>query len=124
MPVLKAIWITLIDLKDVIVFPMVGDIPLAETLSGGDYDGDRPWICWDPEIVDAFENTPYRRGALPTAEDLGLDKCSKPVCKLTSHDEFLCRCFAFNAMPTNLGLCTREHERLCYHENDISSRAA
>ncbi|KAF9769176.1 hypothetical protein IL306_013421, partial [Fusarium sp. DS 682] len=43
-------------LKDVIVFPCTGREPLADKLSGGDYDGDRAWICWDSDIVDNFQN--------------------------------------------------------------------
>lgn len=45
------------DLKDVIVFSQQGDIPLADMLSGGDYDGDKPWVCWDQRIVSTFQNS-------------------------------------------------------------------
>ncbi|KAI5813517.1 RNA dependent RNA polymerase-domain-containing protein [Pyronema omphalodes] len=43
-------------LKDVIVFSTQGDIPLADMLSGGDYDGDKAWVCWDRRIVEPFWN--------------------------------------------------------------------
>lgn len=43
-------------LRDVIVFSARGDVSLAEKLSGGDYDGDKAWVCWDPEIVKNFQN--------------------------------------------------------------------
>ncbi|KAA8568267.1 hypothetical protein EYC84_008646 [Monilinia fructicola] len=43
-------------LKDVIVFSTRGYPSLAEKLSGGDYDGDKAWICWDPAIVESFTN--------------------------------------------------------------------
>lgn len=43
-------------LKDVIVFSAKGDIPLADKLSGGDYDGDKAWVCWEPAIVSNFVN--------------------------------------------------------------------
>ncbi|KAF5661327.1 qde-1 RNA-dependent RNA polymerase [Fusarium circinatum] len=43
-------------LKDVVVFPFTGQELLAGKLSGGDYDGDRAWICWDSDIVDNFRN--------------------------------------------------------------------
>ncbi|KAH8673530.1 RNA-dependent RNA polymerase [Xylariales sp. PMI_506] len=33
--------------KDVIFYPCTGNNPLADKLSGGDYDGDIAWICWD-----------------------------------------------------------------------------
>lgn len=52
-------------LRDVIIFSARGEGPLAALLSGGDYDGDKAWVCWDPEIVDNFENHP-----LPPQPDL------------------------------------------------------
>lgn len=45
-------------LRDVIIFSSKGDMPLAAKLSGGDYDGDKAWICWDPDIVNNFQNHP------------------------------------------------------------------
>ncbi|KAK4243402.1 RNA dependent RNA polymerase-domain-containing protein, partial [Corynascus novoguineensis] len=44
-------------LKDVIVFSIKGDVSLAHTLSGGDYDGDIAWVCWDSDTVGNFQNT-------------------------------------------------------------------
>lgn len=52
-------------LRDVIIFSAKGNEPLAALLSGGDYDGDKAWVCWDPEIVNNFENHP-----LPPQPDL------------------------------------------------------
>ncbi|KAF8536669.1 RNA dependent RNA polymerase-domain-containing protein [Trichophaea hybrida] len=43
-------------LKDVVVFSTKGNIPLADMLSGGDYDGDKIWICWDNRLVKPFKN--------------------------------------------------------------------
>ncbi|KMU74769.1 hypothetical protein CISG_00699 [Coccidioides immitis RMSCC 3703] len=40
--------------KDVIVFPTAGALPLASMLSGGDYDGDQVWTCWDPQLHPRF----------------------------------------------------------------------
>lgn len=45
-------------LKNVIVFSTKGKVPLADMLSGEDYDGDMAWICWDRTIVDNFRNAP------------------------------------------------------------------
>lgn len=45
-------------LRDVIIFSAKGDIPLASMLSGGDYDGDRAWVCWEPGFVENFKNHP------------------------------------------------------------------
>ncbi|KAF3139511.1 hypothetical protein TWF703_003700 [Orbilia oligospora] len=45
-------------LTDVIVFPAdpeSNDRSLADYLSGGDYDGDRVWTCWDQRLVGEFE---------------------------------------------------------------------
>ncbi|KAF3186738.1 hypothetical protein TWF788_002960 [Orbilia oligospora] len=45
-------------LTDVIVFPAdpeSNDRSLADYLSGGDYDGDRVWTCWDQRLVGDFE---------------------------------------------------------------------
>lgn len=52
-------------LRDVIIFPSKGPFPLAGMLSGGDYDGDKAWICWDPDIVKNFVSHP-----LPPQPDL------------------------------------------------------
>ncbi|KZZ92303.1 RNA-dependent RNA polymerase [Ascosphaera apis ARSEF 7405] len=40
----------LAHLKDVMVFPTTGDIPLASELSGGDYDGDTVWKLGVPKL--------------------------------------------------------------------------
>lgn len=45
-------------LRDIIIFSAKGDIPLAAKLSGGDYDGDKAWVCWDADIVNNFQNHP------------------------------------------------------------------
>jgi len=39
------------DLKNVIVFPMVGPKSMTAELSGGDLDGDTFWISWDQRLV-------------------------------------------------------------------------
>lgn len=52
-------------LRDVVIFSAKGDFPLAALLSGGDYDGDKAWVCWDQEIVGNFTNHP-----LPPQPDL------------------------------------------------------
>ena len=46
-------------LVNVAVFPRTGPYPLAGKLQGGDYDGDKVWICWDTEIVESFLNAPW-----------------------------------------------------------------
>ncbi|KAF2137691.1 uncharacterized protein K452DRAFT_361680 [Aplosporella prunicola CBS 121167] len=56
----------LASIQDVVVFPTHGRFPLAEKLSNGDYDGDRYWICWEPLLVEDFQNAPP-----PVPVDLG-----------------------------------------------------
>ncbi|PGH36658.1 hypothetical protein GX50_00520 [[Emmonsia] crescens] len=111
-------------LKDVIVFPTTGDTPLASLLSGGDYDGDQCWVCWDPIIVREFKNTEFDPETVPSAEDLGLRSCSTAMRKIESTEKFLVNVFRFNVKPSKLGQCTVEHETFCYHENSIASPRA
>ncbi|KAJ6053383.1 uncharacterized protein N7446_009395 [Penicillium canescens] len=119
----RAVWKPeLRHFKDVIVFPTRGDIPLAHMLSGGDYDGDTPWICWDPMIVQNFHNSPLPSQEFP-AEHYGLSKESVQMAELVSTEDFLESAFIFNLTMSNLGRCTVEHEKLAYDES-IDSRKA
>lgn len=113
----RAVWKTEIrHFKDVIVFPTTGTFPLAGMLSGGDYDGDTPWICWDPVIVERFHNSPMPEHEY-RAEHYGLTKHSVPMASLKSTDDFLESVFDFNLNLSNLGRCTVEHEKLAYDES-------
>jgi hypothetical protein len=119
----RAVWKPeLRHFKDVIVFPTKGDIPLAHMLSGGDYDGDTPWICWDPMIVQNFQNSRLPLQEFP-AEHYGLSKESVQMAELDSTEEFLESSFVFNLTMSSLGRCTVEHEKLAYDES-IDSRKA
>ncbi|KAI5308411.1 hypothetical protein KEM55_005787, partial [Ascosphaera atra] len=69
----------LAHLKDVVVFPTRGNIPLASELSGGDYDGDTVWACWDPDMVDEYKNTPFEKRPDRSKEVFRLVDHSKPV---------------------------------------------
>ena len=113
--------------RDVMVFPTTGDIPLASMLSGGDYDGDEPWICWDPDIVNAFHNTEFRKEDATPASELGLVNHSTPMARYDRPDgfnDFLAKMFGFSSIPSQLGLCTVQHEKLCYAKNAIDSPQA
>ncbi|RYP25689.1 hypothetical protein DL768_011384 [Monosporascus sp. mg162] len=113
-------------LKDVIIFPLKGDIPLADMLSGGDYDGDMAWVCWEPDIVDNFESEP-----LPRKPDFSpyLEQ-DKDTLKVLSErygeeeyiDAMIEKAFAFNLRPKMLGICTSYKEKLAYHRNSISEK--
>ncbi|KAK7408806.1 hypothetical protein QQX98_008992 [Neonectria punicea] len=118
-------------LKDVIVFSSKGDCPLADLLSGGDYDGDQAWVCWDPEIVQNFNNSPA-----PTQPDLvgmGYLQRFNPTFQsvISTSDgidnacaEFLHSAISFSMQPSLLGICTSFKEKLCYLENSVSSERA
>ncbi|RYP93189.1 hypothetical protein DL770_000664 [Monosporascus sp. CRB-9-2] len=114
-------------LKDVIIFPHKGDIPLADMLSGGDYDGDIAWVCWEPDIVDNFENelpppkpdfSPY----LERDEDT-LEVLSKRYGEDEYIDAMIEKAFAFNLKPKMLGICTSYKEKLAYHRNSIGEKS-
>ncbi|KAM0345777.1 hypothetical protein ACHAPU_006130 [Fusarium lateritium] len=118
-------------LKDVIVFSSKGKSPLADLLSGGDYDGDQAWICWDPNIVANFNNAPK-----PVEPDLvgqGYLRKSNPSFQsivTTSSDiesactDFLRSAISFNMQPSYLGIATKFKERLCYFEGGVNSERA
>lgn len=113
----RAVWKSeLRHFKDVIVFSTKGDQPLADMLSGGDYDGDTPWICWDPKIVQSFQNSNMPTETFPF-EHFGLTKYSVPMSEVHSTEEFLQGAFEFNLTVSNLGRCTVEHERIAYHQS-------
>ncbi|RMJ20958.1 hypothetical protein PHISP_08171, partial [Aspergillus sp. HF37] len=114
----RAVWKPeLRHFKDVIVFPTQGDVPLAHMLSGGDYDGDMPWICWDQNMVRRFRNSDMQTSAEDyPAEYFGLTKHSTPMQEVRSVDDFLKGTFMFNLTLSNLGRCTAEHERISYDE--------
>ncbi|KAJ4177531.1 hypothetical protein NW767_015095 [Fusarium falciforme] len=114
-------------LKDIVIFPCTGDEPLAQKLSGGDYDGDRAWICWDPDIVNNFEGVDvppkpsFERYFLPNTRQLG-DLIS---CHGKTHflDRLLEEAFTFHLAPTFIGICTSHKEKLSYHKSSISEES-
>ncbi|KAH7329479.1 RNA dependent RNA polymerase-domain-containing protein [Stachybotrys elegans] len=109
-------------LRNVVVFSMKGERPLADLLSGGDYDGDRAWICWDPDIVSNFVSVD-----VPKTPDL-LEAGYLRKSPLKAHDlqstdgnvEYFCRrfiyeSFRFTMNESILGVCTSFKEKYCYH---------
>ncbi|KAL5624132.1 hypothetical protein BROUX41_004192 [Berkeleyomyces rouxiae] len=110
-------------LTDVVVFSAKGDRPLADLLSGGDYDGDMAWVCWDERIVQNFENAPP-----PPDLFLGLEKDEKTFAEIDDSsyqqredtvDQFLLHAFMFNMNESMLGLCTTYKEYLCYELDSV-----
>ncbi|KAI1143964.1 RNA dependent RNA polymerase-domain-containing protein [Hypoxylon sp. FL0543] len=115
------------SLKDVIIFSTKGNTPLAEKLSGGDYDGDIAWVCWEPTIVSNFCNA-----EMPTVPDLferGVIRKDtlRYMDLLETRDvtsEFLAKAFQFNLQQNLLGMCTNYKERYCYAKNSVENDAA
>ncbi|EXK40988.1 hypothetical protein FOMG_04545 [Fusarium oxysporum f. sp. melonis 26406] len=118
-------------LKDVIVFSSKGKSPLADMLSGGDYDGDLAWICWDPDVVNNFNNAPkpvepdlvgqgYLRKCNPSFESI-LDAATDVD---SACADFLCTAISFNMQPGYLGIATKFKEKLCYLERGVNSERA
>ncbi|KAK7914883.1 RNA polymerase-like protein [Apiospora marii] len=116
-------------LKDVVVFPSKGNVALADKLSGGDYDGDIAWVCWDPDIVGNFVNADvpacpdlFKEGVLTkqaeTYSDLALQHGTEASSK------FFDAAFQFNMQSSLLGLCTNFKERLGYQRRSVGDEAA
>lgn len=115
----------LADLTDVVVFPRKGNVPLVEKLSGGDYDGDLAWVCWDPRIVENFQSAEVQQQPdlsrfMPKDKETFSDLLSKHP-KLNGKAslgnavaEMMAKSFAFNLSKSMLGVCTNYKERLCY----------
>jgi hypothetical protein len=116
-------------LKDVIVFSVKGNVALADKLSGGDYDGDRAWVCWDQDIVRDFRSAPvpecpdlFKEGFLSKETETYQDILDVHGDKAFS--VFLVRGLDFNTQPGLLGMCTTFKESLCYHRKSISDSVA
>ncbi|KAI1114849.1 hypothetical protein F5Y14DRAFT_450706 [Nemania sp. NC0429] len=118
------------SLKNVIIFPTKGNIPLADKLSGGDYDGDIAWVCWEPGIVNNFTNAPppdvpdlFGRGVLGKVSDT-YEHLSRSCGSKDVTTEFIDRSFRFNMEPSLLGICTNYKEKLCYSRNSVRDQHA
>ncbi|MCJ1354929.1 MAG: hypothetical protein MMC33_004919 [Icmadophila ericetorum] len=112
--------------KDIIIFSSKPRVAtgksLADELSGGDFDGDKAWVCWLPEVVGPFSNA--HMPTPPGPEYYGIKKDSTKVSDLIKGpndiERFLEKGFRFNLQSSLLGTCAVYHERLCYHEKKIS----
>lgn len=107
-------------LKDVIIFPVRGQFPLADWLSGGDYDGDTVSVIWDPRLTEKFQN--HSKPKLATKAECGITSQTRLVSTIfktpqpTPHQltSFLLACCSFNGRQSLLGQVTVEHESLVY----------
>jgi hypothetical protein len=133
-------------LKDVIIFSTKGSAPLADKLSGGDYDGDMAWVCWDKSIVQNFgnakdpddpkqmdfikgghlrKNTTEFRSILDSAVGGDYNQNADNQSRLEDAClEFISQAFVFNLQPSFLGLCTKYKERLCYMLKSVQDKRA
>ena len=112
--------------KDVIVFSSKGERPLADKLSGGDYDGDKAWICWEPAIVKPFQNESVPPS--PPSKFYGIEESELKVEDILGQPDFLSQflhhAFEFNLQPNVLGSCTVYHEALCYTRRSMHDPSA
>lgn len=123
----------LADLKDVIVFSSKGNVPLADKLSGGDYDGDLAWVCWDSRIVDNFQNAGvqeqpdlslYMPRDNKRLKQLLLEHKHKSDRYARAVSKMMGECFQFNLAKSMLDICTNYKERLYYERNNVYDDAA
>lgn len=84
------------------------------------------WICWEPDIVDPFENAPVP-DALPL-KTYGIEPDLTIVKDLLVYDDyidrFLYHAFSFTLHDSLLGICTSYFEALCYDKNKVSHPSA
>ncbi|KAF7730867.1 hypothetical protein EC973_001385 [Apophysomyces ossiformis] len=71
---------------DIAVFSVKGERSLASMLSGGDYDGDIIFCCWDPRIVEPFQASPVL--VEPAKVEAAFQKCKSTIQEeVTTHSE-------------------------------------
>lgn len=115
----------LAHLKDIVVFPATGRIPLASKLQGGDYDGDTFWVCWEPSFTEQFVNAPVPQQLEPA--HFGIEKDSRglgemiDLVSLGPHrvDNWLAASFDFKWRRDMLGTITLYHGKLTYARNTL-----
>ncbi|KAL0933776.1 RNA-dependent RNA polymerase [Colletotrichum truncatum] len=116
------------SLKDVIVFSAKGKAPLADKLSGGDYDGDKAWVCWEPAIVSNFVNANIQPGP-DLSKYLKRKKATygdlvRLHGKANAISNFIEKSICFSLLPGFLGRVTNYKERLCYRINSVNNEYA
>lgn len=112
--------------KNIILCSGLGDSPLAGKLSGGDYDGDIAWICWDQTLVQPFQNSAVlepvdlvRKGYLLKDNSRFSDMSGDSGGIIFS---FLEKAFHFNLEASMLGICTTFKENVTYTQNSVATR--
>jgi hypothetical protein len=113
-------------LVDLVVFPSRGQFPLAGKLQGGDYDGDKFWLCWEGRLVEPFRNAPAPVES-PIPEEYGIRQDKRRLidvmdpCNVLGVDEFLRESFSFRDSESMLGKATAYFDKQAYVENRICS---
>jgi hypothetical protein len=113
-------------LTDVVVFPSKGQYPLAGKLQGGDYDGDRFWLCWEPALVEPFRNAPAPLHS-PKPASYGIEverrklRQIMDVNDLNTVGAWLSESFKFRNNPTLLGIVTNFLESQIYYQGTLHS---
>ena len=115
---------------DVFYFSAKGPQSLADKLSGGDYDGDKFWCCWEPSLVGPFMNAPAPQ-KLPEPQSLGIEvdnrKLSEIVPDPNSEEQvhnFVRIGIRNRLTPNLLGTVTKTLARFTHEDNSISSETA
>ena len=110
-------------LTDVIVFSRKGLRSQVSLLSGGDYDGDTVWICWDDRLVAPF--TPADESFAEEPSDF-LDtyfyQDKREVSEIAGNaddmtvdsDRFLKHGINLSLLESELGICTDRHRDIVY----------
>lgn len=113
-------------LKDIVVMPSRGRIPLAARLQGGDYDGDTFWICANARLVAPFLNAPILEPV--TLQALGIKQDTRRLCDIVEEQNFgpelHAKTFLRSVLPffcreTMLGIVTNYYYDLSYDRNDL-----
>jgi hypothetical protein len=113
--------------RNVIIFSTRGKRPLADWLSGGDYDGDQAFVCWDQGLVKDFENYDAVPTDVISPSNVGLKQVSRPLAavldvksgiSLESIGDLLEGCLDFASRQSLLGTVTNKHVEFVYYQTD------
>ncbi|KAK5685052.1 hypothetical protein LTS10_003127 [Elasticomyces elasticus] len=124
----------LAHLYDVMVFSIHGPRPQAGKLSGGDYDGDTFWVCWEPSLVDPFKNAfaawnprdfeefGISKDTVTLGQVLNITKTQRPT--ETAVRRWIQRGTAARMTTSMLPIVTLYHGKMTYHDGGIASDKA